>query len=77
MTRLRPLPPIAGLAGPLSPLVLGTAFFTCADRQPWFDLLDAYVEAGGTVIDSGRVYGDSEEVIGYSGWPPGACGART
>lgn len=60
------LPGLPGPGGrrPASALSLGTAFFSVADVAPWHDLLDAYVEAGGNVIDSGRIYGDSEEVIG-------------
>jgi len=60
------LPGLPGPGGsrPTSCLALGTAFFSVADVAPWHDLLDAYVGCGGNVIDSGRIYGDSEEVIG-------------
>jgi aryl-alcohol dehydrogenase-like predicted oxidoreductase len=30
----------------------------------WFDLLDEFQRLGGTMVDSGRAYGDSEAVIG-------------
>ena len=55
---------IAGIDRPVMRLALGTAFFTVGAQEAWFDLLDAFVACGGTLIDSGRVYGDSEEVIG-------------
>jgi len=55
---------IHGIEKPISALALGTAFFTLADKAQWFDLLDRFLALGGTVIDSGRVYGDSEAVLG-------------
>ena len=64
MTRLQAEPLIAGLDKPVSQLALGTAFFRAEGRDEFFELLDAFVEAGGTLIDSGRIYGDSEEIIG-------------
>jgi len=58
----RPL--IRGIEKPVSTLALGTAFYRLADRQRWFELLDGFRRLGGTVVDSGRSYGDSEAVIG-------------
>ena len=47
-------------------LVLGTTWFDQADSGAAFDNLDAFVELGGTVIDTAENYGrgDSETVIG-------------
>ncbi len=55
---------ITDIDKPISQLVLGTAFYRTENREQWFDILDAYIEAGGTIIDSARAYGDSEEVLG-------------
>ncbi len=55
---------IRGIDKPISSLALGTAFFRLADKQRGFALLDDFVRLGGTVVDSGRSYGDSEAVIG-------------
>jgi len=55
---------IPGIEKSVSRLALGTAFFTVREQWAWFELLDAFLEQGGTLIDSARVYGDSEEVIG-------------
>lgn len=57
-------PLICGVEKPVSRLALGTAFFTVQEQAAWFELLDAFLEQGGTLIDSARMYGDSEEVIG-------------
>ena len=49
------------------PLVLGTNVFGwTADREQSFAVLDAFVEAGGTAIDTADVYahGESETIIG-------------
>lgn len=43
--------------------VLGSDAMTAARRGESFAALDAYVESGGTVLDTARVYGDSELVI--------------
>ena len=64
MTNLRGDRMIPGIDQPVSRLALGTAFFTLDEREAWFELLDAFARCGGTLIDSGRVYGDSEAVIG-------------
>ena len=57
---------IDGIDTPVSRLALGTAFFRNDSAAEWERLLDAFVTMGGNLIDSGRIYGDSEEVIG--GW---------
>jgi len=49
---------------PISALALGTAFYRFEDRTRCFEILDAFARFGGTLIDSGRLYGDSEKVIG-------------
>jgi aryl-alcohol dehydrogenase-like predicted oxidoreductase len=60
-----PQPLIAGIEKPVSRLALGTAFYRIDNKDEWLDFLDAYREAGGTILDSGRIYGTSEEVIGH------------
>ena len=62
MMQSKPLVP--GLAKPVSPLALGTAFYRYEEKQRWFELLDEFVGLGGTLLDSGRHYGTSERVIG-------------
>jgi aryl-alcohol dehydrogenase-like predicted oxidoreductase len=55
---------IEGIDKPASALALGTASFRLADAQQCFELLDDFRQMGGTVVDSGRQYGESEAVIG-------------
>ena len=64
MVTMSAKPLFRGIPLPISRLVLGTAFFRLAEMAACHQLLDAFVAAGGTLIDSGRVYGDSEAVIG-------------
>jgi aryl-alcohol dehydrogenase-like predicted oxidoreductase len=64
MTQLSASPSIPGIAKPVSRLALGTAYFNRDQSPDWHALLDAFVNAGGTLIDSARAYGDSEKVIG-------------
>ena len=45
-------------------LVLGTALYRRAGEDPSTELLDAWLELGGNVVDCGREYGDSERVLG-------------
>jgi 1-deoxyxylulose-5-phosphate synthase len=54
------------LEQPLSRLALGTLGFSPATRERDYALLDAWVEAGGTVIDTAHVYedGDAERLLG-------------
>jgi aryl-alcohol dehydrogenase-like predicted oxidoreductase len=61
---------------PLSRLALGTLGFSPATRERDFALLDAWLEAGGTTIDTARVYGDgdAERVLGE--WLHARPGAR-
>jgi len=51
---------------PLSRLALGTLGFTPRTRDRDYALLDAWVEAGGTVVDTAHVYedGDAERLVG-------------
>jgi aryl-alcohol dehydrogenase-like predicted oxidoreductase len=51
---------------PLTRLALGTLGFSPRTRDRDYAVLDAWVEAGGTVIDTAHVYegGDSERVLG-------------
>lgn len=55
---------IEGIDKHVSSLALGTAFYRLDTRDTWFDILDTFLELGGTVIDTGRCYIESEEVIG-------------
>jgi aryl-alcohol dehydrogenase-like predicted oxidoreductase len=68
--RLEPLEP------PLSRLALGTLGFSPGTRERDYALLDAWLEAGGTVIDTAHVYegGDAERVLGR--WLADRPGAR-
>ena len=54
------------LPQPLSRLALGTLGFSTATRDRDYAVLDAWVEHGGTVIDTAHVYedGDAERVVG-------------
>ena len=45
-------------------LALGTAFYRAETRDVWLAILDRFVEAGGTFIDTARDYGESEAVLG-------------
>jgi len=49
-----------------SAFVLGTAFYTVAQKDDWFAIMDDFRTHGGVTLDSGRIYGDgaSEHVIG-------------
>lgn len=55
---------IAGIDKSVSRLALGSAFYNPEDKDPWFDVLDEFVGRGGTVLDTGRHYGRSEDVLG-------------
>lgn len=49
-----------------SAFVLGTAFYTLAQKDDWFAIMDDFRAHGGVTLDSGRIYGggESENVIG-------------
>lgn len=64
MTKMNAKPLIAGIDKPVSPLALGTAFYKPEIKETCFELLDRYVELGGTLIDTARGYGTSEDVVG-------------
>ena len=55
---------IPGVDRPLSALALGSHYYRRGDSPTWHGIMDRYVAAGGTVIDSARSYVDSERVIG-------------
>jgi aryl-alcohol dehydrogenase-like predicted oxidoreductase len=61
---------------PLSRLALGTLGFSPTTRDRDYALFDAWLEAGGTVIDTAHVYedGDAERVLGR--WLADRPGAR-
>lgn len=48
----------------VSKLALGTAFYSLDSQETWFEILDAFVGLGGALIDTARIYGASEEVLG-------------
>lgn len=53
-----------GVQKPVSRLALGTAFYRLKDKENCFDIMDCFLEYDGTFLDTGRVYGESERVIG-------------
>jgi len=55
---------VAGVDKPVSELALGTAWYSLEDKDQWFGLMDDFVAYGGTTLDTGRIYGESENVIG-------------
>lgn len=55
---------IHGIDKPISPIALGTAFYRLETAELHFGVLDAFMASGGTVIDSARTYGQSEDVLG-------------
>jgi aryl-alcohol dehydrogenase-like predicted oxidoreductase len=63
-TKLGSKPLIPGVDKPASILALGTASFRRAEAERCHRLLDGFHRRGGTVVDSGHAYGDSEAVIG-------------
>jgi 1-deoxyxylulose-5-phosphate synthase len=58
--------PVEPFTLPLSRLALGTLGFSPATRDRDYALLDAWIEAGGNVIDTAHVYedGDAERLLG-------------
>jgi aryl-alcohol dehydrogenase-like predicted oxidoreductase len=48
----------------VSQIALGTAWFRIAGKEQCFGLMDDFIAQGGTTIDTARIYGESEEVIG-------------
>ncbi len=59
-----PVITVPDVPAPVSRLVLGTVRFSTDNPEYWFEILDRYVSAGGNAIDSARLYGTSEIVIG-------------
>ena len=55
---------IEGIDRRISELALGTAFYELDNKATLFDILDNFLEQGGTVLDTGRHYGESEDVLG-------------
>ncbi len=54
----------APLGRDLSRLVLGTAVYEHAPLDVALDLLDAFRDLGGNVVDTGREYGNAEPILG-------------
>lgn len=59
-----PVTSVPDVPVPISHLVLGTVRFSTDNPEFWFELLDRYVSVGGNVIDTARLYGTSEIVVG-------------
>ena len=57
-------PLLAGLEKPVSRVALGTAWYSLDTKYQWFELMDQFVEHGGSTIDTARMYGEGEIVIG-------------
>ncbi|MBM3215571.1 aldo/keto reductase [Candidatus Poribacteria bacterium] len=57
---------VDGIDKPLSTLALGTAFFARRSAEAYHGLLDTFTDAGGTLVDTARIYagGESESLIG-------------
>jgi aryl-alcohol dehydrogenase-like predicted oxidoreductase len=51
---------IAGLPRPASQLGLGSVAFQTATRSCWEALLDAWLDAGGKLVDTARHHGEGE-----------------
>ena len=66
MHKLNARPLIAGVDKPISQIALGTAYFSVAEKDHWFGLMDRFFELGGTLFDTGRSYlgGLSEALLG-------------
>ncbi|MCZ7645378.1 MAG: aldo/keto reductase [Planctomycetota bacterium] len=59
---------IAGVNKPVSRLVLGTMIVSSDDPEKSFALLDEFVTAGGTTLDSAHVYGGGKSERGIGLW---------
>lgn len=66
MTQIAPGPSIEGLGKAPSRIAFGTAGCGVDRQDEWHALLDMFVAAGGTLIDTARGYGTSEDTLG--GW---------
>ena len=61
---------IKGLEKPISKIIMGSAWMTLEDEKRGHAIFDAYFEAGGNVLDTGRFYGrgsgiaKSENIVG-------------
>jgi len=64
MTKLSAKHLVPDVDKPVSQFALGTAFYDIKSKETWFEVLDSYIELGGTIIDSARGYGSSEDVLG-------------
>lgn len=49
---------------PISQLGLGTVAYNIENKEKWYEILDYFIEHGGTLIDTARGYSTSEDVIG-------------
>ena len=62
--RLESGPTLAGVDASSSARALGSTSFSFARSSESHALLDAFVDVGGTVIDTAPIYGESEAVLG-------------
>jgi aryl-alcohol dehydrogenase-like predicted oxidoreductase len=60
--------PIAGVPTPVSRLILGGLFFSDETRATANRMLDRFVAAGGTAIDTAHAYGQGQSERGLGRW---------
>ncbi|MCC7371464.1 MAG: aldo/keto reductase [Chloroflexi bacterium] len=56
------------VAGPVSRLVMGSMVFSIENQQRTNDILDRFVEAGGTAVDTARVYSKGTSEAAFGNW---------
>jgi 1-deoxyxylulose-5-phosphate synthase len=59
---------IPNVSGPVSRLVMGSMVFSTDKQQLANDLLDRFVEAGGTAVDTARVYALGSSEVAFGNW---------
>ena len=59
---------IPGLSFPVSNLVMGSVSLLLKNQERSNERLDAYVESGGNIVDTGRIYGGGESERAIGNW---------
>ena len=59
---------ISNVNGPVSRLVMGSMVFSIDNQQLTNELLDRFVEAGGTAIDTARIYARGSSETAFGNW---------
>jgi aryl-alcohol dehydrogenase-like predicted oxidoreductase len=59
---------IPGVQKPVSRLVLGSMIFHTERQELTNDLLDAFVEGGGSAVDLANVYGRGQSEVAFGNW---------